>query len=166
MTLVTLLLATLACKRPPEALGNPDVGVGAPDGAAPTSMTAEERASLVDNFARVHFATDSSSLDPAGIAALRANADILVKHPDVRIEVEGHADERGTVDYNLALGQRRSQEVVRWLATYGVPRSRLETLSLGEERPIATGSTDVAWAENRRAEFRVLDGSAVRGTAE
>lgn len=161
---MTLILTMLACKvKPPDLVMLPDpVRTSPAEPAGP--LTPGELGELVDNFARVHFVTDSDALDGASQDALRANAAILARHPEVRVEVEGHADERGTVDYNLALGQRRGATVVRLLGAYGVPASRLSVVSLGEERPLVPGTGEVAWAENRRAEFRVLTGSSVRGT--
>lgn len=122
---------------------------------------------LLENFQRVHFALDSSSLTDDAKAALTANAAILGDHPDLRVEVQGHADERGTVDYNLALGQRRAKRVTDWLTSQGVPTGRLRTVSYGEELPLVSGRDERAWSKNRRAEFRITAGSsAVVGTTE
>ena len=161
-----LILSLLACKtKPPDVTWKPvDSPLGTKAAAEP--LTARELSALVDNFSRVHFETDSDALDAGGRAALQANAEILNRHPEVRVEVQGHADERGTVDYNLALGQRRGQQVIRQLTAYGVPPSRLDLLSFGEEKPLVMGTGDIAWAENRRAEFRVLAGASVRGTVQ
>ena len=110
-------------------------------------------------------APTSSGFGPAGRAALDANAAILQRHPDVRVEVQGHADARGTVDYNLALGFRRSAAVVDHLRARGVSAQQLAAVSYGEEIPLARGDGEPVWAQNRRAEFRVIAGpQTVEGT--
>jgi peptidoglycan-associated lipoprotein len=120
---------------------------------------------LMANFARVHFETDSSQLTADAKVALQANAQILQTYPELKVEIQGHADERGTTDYNLALGQRRANSVVSFMTSQGVATSRLPVVTYGEERPLDDRSGEVAWAQNRRAEFRVLAGAApVQGT--
>lgn len=167
-----LMLAALGCNRHRQVdnLATDGQIVTPPGGGGSAGAgRAEDEAveALLANFARVHFETDSSRLGPAAQDALSANAAILVEHPALRVEVEGHADERGTVDYNLALGQRRAAAVVGWLATSGVPTGRLHVTTYGEERPLDPRPVDVAWAENRRAEFRVVSGGGgVRGTVD
>lgn len=116
----------------------------------------KEVAELLANFSRVHFDTDSSQLNQEGKDALEANANILQRYPELKVEVQGHADERGTIDYNLALGQRRANSVITFLSSRGVATSRLPVVSYGEERPLAAQQGEVAWAQNRRAEFRVI----------
>ena len=89
----------------------------------------------------------------------------MSQFPSITVEVQGHADERGTTEYNLALGDRRAEAVRRYMTHAGVPTARISTVSFGEERPLATGSSEVAWAENRRAEFRVVaSAEGVMGT--
>jgi len=121
---------------------------------------------MVENFQRVHFGYDEATLDESSKAALDANAKIMLGNGSISIEVQGHADDRGTTDYNLALGQRRADAVVRYMTSKGVPASRARTVSYGEERPLSTGQTETAWAENRRAEFRITssDSALVHGT--
>lgn len=110
------------------------------------------------NFSRVLFDLDSSELTGEGKEAMKANAAIMAQHTDIKVEIQGHADERGTTEYNLALGQRRAESVKRFLTAQGVAASRLSTLSYGEERPLAQGSSETAWSQNRRAEFRITWG--------
>ena len=121
---------------------------------------------LIANFQRVHFDTDSSSISQAGRAALDENAAILQSYTTIRIEVQGHADERGTIDYNIALGQRRAEAVTHYLSRLGVAPSRLHATSFGEERPLQSGHGEATWSTNRRAEFLLTWGghSSVRGT--
>lgn len=161
---VVVALTSVGCKKKPmEENSNPNAVIA----SGPASNAARDQAvrDLVTNFEKVHFETDSSSLDSGGKAALEANAQILQTHPELKVEVQGHADERGTIDYNLALGQRRAKSVVEYLTQQGVAPSRLPVVSYGEERPEDNHSGATAWAKNRRAEFRVLTGSQdVQGT--
>lgn len=101
----------------------------------------------------VYFEFDKSDLTDETRAVLRANADWLTENAKFNIVIEGHCDERGTIEYNLALGQRRAQAVRDYLASLGVASSRARSVSYGEERPVDYGHTEGAWAKNRRAEF-------------
>lgn len=105
----------------------------------------------------VYFAYDSAELSDETRAALRANAEWLNANRKYRIRVEGHCDERGTVEYNLALGQRRADAARDYLVHLGVDPGRLTTISYGEERPADPGHGEDAWSKNRRAEF-VIEG--------
>ncbi len=100
---------------------------------------------------RVFFATNESILTTASRETLRAQAAWLRKNPDVTIVVEGHADERGTREYNLALGERRANAAKDYLMTYGISSDRITVLSYGKERPVDAGSTPLAWSKNRRS---------------
>ena len=99
----------------------------------------------------VYFGTDEYSLDDAAQATLAAQARWLLANPNVRASIEGHADERGTREYNLALGERRANAARDFLIAQGVPAGRLTVTSWGKERPVAIGSNEEAWAQNRRA---------------
>lgn len=114
---------------------------------------ARERGWIRDAF----FAFDASTLDADAQEALQQSATWLRSHPEFRIRIEGHCDERGTEQYNLALGDRRAEIAASYLATLGVDRSRIQTVSYGEERPFEEGSDEAAWAQNRRAHL-VLSG--------
>lgn len=100
---------------------------------------------------RVYFATDRSDLTPEAQAVLRRQAEWLRQNPTIQVRVEGHADERGTREYNLALGARRAESVTNYLSSLGVDRRRLQPVSFGKERPVETCSRDVCWAKNRRS---------------
>lgn len=106
----------------------------------------------------VHFEYDSFQLDNAAEERLRTKAAIMRANPSLELRLEGHADERGSTEYNLALGQRRAEAVRTFLAGYGVDANRLATISYGKERPAVAGSTESAWAQNRRAEFVITAG--------
>ncbi len=103
------------------------------------------------------FDTDRFDIDSADMAALQAQALWLAKYPAKRATIEGHCDERGTRDYNLALGEKRANAAKNYLVGLGVDATRLSTVSHGKERPIALGSTDEAWARNRRAVTVTID---------
>ncbi|HEY1604015.1 MAG TPA: peptidoglycan-associated lipoprotein Pal [Allosphingosinicella sp.] len=100
---------------------------------------------------RVFFGTDEYALDDQDRHTLDAQAAWLTAHPAVSVTIEGHCDERGTREYNLALGDRRANAVKDYLQAKGVPAGRMTTISYGKERPVALGSNEEAWAQNRRA---------------
>ena len=100
---------------------------------------------------RVFFATNKSTLTTAARDTLRTQAAWMRKNEDITVSVEGHADERGTREYNLALGERRANSVKDYLMTYGISGSRVSVISYGKERPVNSGSTPLAWSQNRRS---------------
>jgi peptidoglycan-associated lipoprotein len=106
----------------------------------------------------VYFEYDSDRLTAEAEERLRTKASVLRANPAVEIRVEGHADERGSTEYNLALGQRRAESVRTFLTGYGITGNRLATISYGKERPAVEGSSEAAWARNRRAEFAIVAG--------
>jgi peptidoglycan-associated lipoprotein len=97
------------------------------------------------------------NIDPQSASILDTQAAWLSKYPNVHITIEGHCDERGTREYNLALGDRRANAAKNYLAEHGVSADRISTISYGKERPIALGSTPDAWAQNRRAVTVVIE---------
>lgn len=107
---------------------------------------------------RVYFDFDESTIRPEAEALLEEKAAILQASPQVQIRIEGHADERGSTEYNLALGNRRAEAVREFLTDFGISDDRFETTSFGEGRPLRTGSDEEAWAANRRAEFVITAG--------
>lgn len=162
--LLFLLISLSACKKDPVA---PPPPIPTP---TPEVKEVTERDDAVEemkaNFQRVYFDFDASSINTDSKQALSANATIMSRFPGIKIEVQGHADERGTTDYNLALGQKRANAVERYLIGEGVAPSRIRTVSYGEERPIDSSESEYAFSKNRRAEFRVLTSNAanVEGT--
>ena len=100
---------------------------------------------------RVFFATNKSTLTTASRDTLRKQAAWLRKNGKISVTIEGHADERGTREYNLALGERRANAVKDYLMTYGISGKRLSVISYGKERPVNNGSTPLAWSQNRRS---------------
>lgn len=103
---------------------------------------------------RIHFAFDSYDLRSEAREILREKAELLQDNQDLQMVIEGHCDERGTAEYNLALGERRARAAYEFLVLLGVDADRLSIISYGEERPLEEGSSEEAWAKNRRAEFR------------
>jgi peptidoglycan-associated lipoprotein len=103
----------------------------------------------------VHFAFDSNLLDTQARELLKADAAILAQKPGVAVQIEGHCDARGGIQYNIALGERRARAVRSFLVKQGIAASRLETVSYGKERPLVQGDSEEAYAKNRRAAFVV-----------
>ena len=122
--------------------------------------TDAERQRLMDAAAAYgnvfYFAFDSSNLTPEAIAALDAHIAVL-KTTNSTVRLEGHTDERGTREYNLALGERRANSVRDYMVLNGIANFRIEAISYGEERPIAFGSDEASWAQNRRVELVVVN---------
>ncbi|PAK11016.1 peptidoglycan-associated lipoprotein Pal [Burkholderia ubonensis] len=101
----------------------------------------------------VYFDFDAYDVKPEYQTLLQTHADYLRRHPSQRVLIQGNTDERGTSEYNLALGQRRSHAVMSALVTLGVPETQLEAVSLGKEKPVALGHDEASWSQNRRADM-------------
>ena len=142
-------LLTASCsdteKKPEEAV-TPSSDVTP---ATPPAL-AEEAAFTAET---VHFAYDRSSVTAEGQVILAKLAEHLKSNPTAKVRVEGNCDERGTVEYNLALGERRALAAKKFLISLGVSAARISTISYGEENPVATGHDSAAWAKNRRDDF-------------
>ena len=106
---------------------------------------------------QVRFAYDQATLSDQARNTLTANATILELAPELKVSIEGHCDARGSDEYNLSLGERRAQSVRTYLVSLGIAPQRLKTISYGEEKPLDTANNELAWAKNRRAEFRLID---------
>ena len=107
-------------------------------------------------FATVYFDFDKFSLRPDARSGLDNNYQLLVDFPDAIVKVEGHCDERGTIEYNLSLGEKRAHAVMDYLVGLGIDPGRVSIISYGKERPVAMGSNEEAWSKNRRAEFLIV----------
>jgi len=170
MRLITIIscaffLGAASCRNPHTRPPVEVVDVVADDGAGGADEAPPEIIEdILENFERVHFEFDSARMAGESRSALSRNAALLRSYGAIRVEVQGHADARGTTDYNLALGDSRAQAIKDHLVNVGVAPSRVKTISFGEERPLAPGDDDGAWSKNRRAEFRVLEGDQVEGT--
>ncbi|MCC7193951.1 MAG: peptidoglycan-associated lipoprotein Pal [Gemmatimonadaceae bacterium] len=108
--------------------------------------------------AKVYFDYDMDNIRPDQQATLDAKVPILNANTDIHLRIAGHTDDRGSDEYNLALGQRRAASVRRYLVARGIGESRMDIVSYGEQRPVATGENEEAWAQNRRAEFEITAG--------
>lgn len=157
-------LALGACKKEPPPEIPPAPQRPTTTATAPTPTPAGPRAGSQAHFAAammgadtIYFDTDQHNIDSEDASALRRQAEYLIQYPSAGATVEGHADERGTRDYNLALGERRANAAKNYLVSLGVAESRLRTVSYGEERPAMTGSNESAWARNRRAVTVMID---------
>jgi peptidoglycan-associated lipoprotein len=169
---VALPLALGACKKKQPVVPDPtpsqptptnptvtppsNPGPVAVDSAAiKAGWTAAARATLSDV---INFEYDSDQLTPESRAKLDAKLALMNANPTVRVRIDGHCDERGTDEYNLVLGRRRAEIAKRYLTDRGIDASRIETMSFGRERPVAMGSSEEAWAQNRRDEFSIISG--------
>jgi len=104
----------------------------------------------------IHFDFDKYNIRPGDAEILKENSALLKKYPKVKVQIEGHCDERGTIEYNLALGERRANSTKKYLLSLGIPAERISTISYGEERPLDSGHNEEAWGNNRRAHFIVV----------
>jgi peptidoglycan-associated lipoprotein len=121
---------------------------------AAKDRAARNAAALNDlNIQNIYFDYNKSSIRPNARETLKANADIFTKNSAAIIVAEGYCDERGTAEYNMALGERRAQETKQYLVNLGINASRIETISYGKERPANEAHDEAAWAQNRRAQF-------------
>ena len=131
---------------------------------SPTGSTAIESAPMsfdamgsdsgkIDGLVTVHFGYDKSSLDASSKKDIATNVDWMKKHAGAKVQIEGHCDSRGTIEYNVALGERRANAVKAYMVSLGIAADRLSTISYGKEKPIATGDSEDAWSKNRRANF-------------
>jgi peptidoglycan-associated lipoprotein len=165
MILLAALVATAGCATkkpkilppgPGDAVIDPNAGNGNGNGEGvivPGTPQDFMRSVMSDT---IHFALDQYDIDPTSRGILDSQAAWLLKWPNRRITIEGHADERGTREYNLALGDKRANAAKNYLAAKGIDPSRIATISYGKERPIALGSDEASWAQNRRAVTIVL----------
>ncbi|RVT92414.1 peptidoglycan-associated lipoprotein Pal [Sphingomonas crocodyli] len=159
VALVSALVLTAACTKkkvedlPPPPAAAPTPTPEAPPPAPSNTTIPGSRADFLQQAGTdtVHFATDSSDVDAEAQSILSRQAQWLAKFPNVAVTIEGHADERGTREYNLALGDRRANSAKNFLVQAGVSASRISVISYGKERPVATGSDEGSWAQNRRA---------------
>ncbi len=162
--LVAGSLALAGCsKKAPAELPPPPAPTTASETPTPTVQQGPTPGSQADFAAQmmgrdvIYFDTDKYNVDAEDQVALASQAQWLMRYPAKRATIEGHADERGTREYNLALGERRANAAKNYLVGLGVDASRLTTLSYGKERPVALGSDEESWAKNRRAVTITID---------
>jgi peptidoglycan-associated lipoprotein len=152
--LLGVLLLLAACSSPPPE-APPPAAPGGPGGAGGIGsrniVPGSQQDLEVSAGDRIFFSFDRSDISPEAREILTRQADWLRRYPNVTVTIEGHCDERGTREYNLALGERRAQAAKNVLVALGIPTSRISTISYGKERPAVVGSTEDAYAQNRRA---------------
>jgi peptidoglycan-associated lipoprotein len=163
-----LLIATTGCGKKevaetPEPVATAPTWTPAP-AATPAPVAVEPIAPAADTRQatleeRIHFDLDRSDLSPEAKAILSSKVEIMRSATSVSLRIDGHADERGSDEYNLALSTRRAAEATRFLVSQGIDAARLETVGYGEEQPMDPASSEAAWAANRRADFRVSGGA-------
>lgn len=169
VTALAIGLAAGCSRRQPPATDDrgrvePPPATDTADADADAQRRAEEEARLARERARgsiqdmIFFDFDRSDLREDARQTLQLKAEALRQFPDIRIRIEGHADERGTVEYNLALGERRADAARAYLVDLGIDPDRMTTISYGEERPQVEGQNEAAWSQNRRDEFVILGG--------
>ena len=165
LVLVVALVSLAGCGKKAEVETDPAAGTGEPTEELPTPPVPEETEIVADEgpdypnldptdygVGDVYFAFDQYDLDDESMGSLSRNARIM-KEAGVAILISGHCDERGTIEYNLALGEKRARAVRDYLVSLGVPAGQLKITSYGESKPFAMGSDEDAWAMNRRAHF-------------
>lgn len=131
------------------------VGNGAPqiDSSALSFDPMGSDSGKIDGLVTVHFGYDKANLDAKSKKEISTNVDWMKKNPNTRVQIEGHCDSRGTIEYNVALGERRANAVKAYMVSSGIAADRLSTISYGKEKPLATGDSESAWSQNRRANF-------------
>ncbi len=163
IVVLVMVVASACSKKQPPVQAPPPAEpppAAAPQPAPARDDSAERRAAEIRRMTAqleemVFFGYDRSDLTPAAQSTLNSKVPILRTETSVRLRIDGHADERGSLEYNLALGMRRAQAVRDFLAGFGIDASRLAVESLGEDRPLDPGHNEAAWSRNRRAEFGV-----------
>jgi peptidoglycan-associated lipoprotein len=156
---VTLALAGCSSKKAkpvgPEGAGGSNIGE---NGQGGSSLEALKKGTLGGEggpLSDIHFAYNAYTIEPQDGSILKSNASWLQSNPQSRVQVEGHCDERGSEEYNIALGAKRAQAAKDYLVTLGIPSSRISTISYGKELPLCTEHTESCWAQNRRDHFVV-----------
>ncbi len=164
IALLVMGLAIAGCssqKKPGAGAGAGAAGSGLGEGGigsgGGSSLNALQKGTLGANgqgpLADIHFGYNEATIRPEDDEVLKASADYLTAHPGTRLQIEGHCDDRGSEEYNIALGARRAQAAKDYLATLGISSDRMSTISYGKELPLCTEETDECWAENRRDHF-------------
>ncbi|THB66148.1 MAG: peptidoglycan-associated lipoprotein Pal [Desulfovibrio sp.] len=155
VALVLVMAVSFGCSSRQEVASTPDES---PEGMSAAEIAAREleeaKRTIVNET--IYFTYDSFELSAESRAILSRKAEIMKTYPDLLVQIAGHCDERGTNEYNLALGERRARAASQYLVMLGVNPSQLEIISYGEERPADSGHNDAAWAKNRRDEFALV----------
>jgi len=164
IALLSSAIALCACSReapeelPPAPQASTETPAPTPQATGPVAGTQDHFEDAVgSNSTVVYFDTDRYNIDSTDAAALQRQAQYFAQYPQVSFTIEGHTDERGTREYNLALGERRANSAKNYLVSLGIDADRIRTVSYGKERPVALASTPEAWQQNRRAASVVIN---------
>lgn len=158
MFALAALALVIGCKSKPKTTDESTIST------TPTSDTAIDSTAMsfdasgsdsgrIPGLETVHFGYDTASISAENKRILQGNADWIKKNTTYKVQIEGHCDNRGTIEYNLALGERRANAVKAYLASLGVPAARVSVISYGKEKPVEQGESEEAYAKNRRANF-------------
>lgn len=166
LIVLMVVLAAMGCSRnrPPETETRPrseaptDTGTTGTDPGAEDAEAMARDAAMGEISEMIFFDFNQSDLKPEARETLQGKAEAMRQFAEIRVRIEGHADERGTVEYNLALGERRAEAARQYLIDLGIDTDRLTTISYGEERPMVAESNESAWSQNRRDEFISIGG--------
>ncbi len=150
MTVFSLVAATGCSKKHKEDEGTANNAM-----AGDTNPLGDSDSGQAMGLQTVHFPYDSFTLDSSGKSTLKANADILKANANVKVQVEGHCDQRGGIQYNIALGEKRANAAKKFLEDNGIAGDRITTISYGKEKPLDASESEAAYAKNRRANFAV-----------
>ena len=153
VALASLLFVGCAKQQAPAPTTEPAPAETTTSTGVTETEVKEEVSFKVSDLTRVYFDFDSYVLSAKARKTLAQNAEVMKALPGLKVRIEGHCDERGSYEYNLALGERRAQAAMNYMATLGVPASRMSTISYGEEKPLMPGHDEAAWSKNRRDHF-------------
>lgn len=153
--MVGMLAVGCASNKPKNSQDDAALGADGANAGLTLELNGDSDSAKAGGLSTVYFGYDSSNLDASTKEAVKANAEFLKANANVDIQIEGHCDERGGRQYNLALGERRAKAVRDYMVALGVESKRISTISYGNERPKAEGNDESAWSQNRRANFVV-----------
>lgn len=153
LLVIAALVLAVGCSSKKKVEENADINAGKTDSTPMTFDAAGSDSGKIDGLVTIHFEYDKSVLTATAKKELEGNATWIKNNPKATVQIEGHCDSRGTIEYNLALGERRAQAVKNYLVGLGVPTDRLSVISYGEEKPLVSGENEDAYTKNRRANF-------------
>jgi peptidoglycan-associated lipoprotein len=155
VVLPLIALGAVGCKKKGPKVDATGTGVSGPGGTGEGGLTGRgtQVSEAQNRLQTIYFDYDAFDLRSDAQETLKANAKVIEQYPDVRIQIQGHCDERGSEEYNLALGDKRARSARDYLVNLGISGERLTTISFGEERPVDPGQTEEAYGKNRRDEF-------------
>lgn len=158
---ISMSLVNLSCGGGPKKVVDETTPIDTTTAIPEDTVTEEESDTPPEiikesQFETVYFDFDKSNLRSDSKSGLDANYDLLMQFPDVMVKIEGHCDERGTIEYNLSLGEKRATSCMDYLVGLGIDASRISTISYGKEKPVDAGHSEAAWGKNRRCEFKII----------